>query len=205
MNRLTKQQQAVYDFIRDCMVARGYGPTVREIGLHMGIRSPNGVMCHLRALEKKGVIRRSANKSRAIELSEPLLRADLSLEVSGSTATGMVQLQAVPTSHLNLAHAFNTTEHFLLNVKDDHLNSFSIKAGDQLLVSKQGSPLAGQLVVAQYAETGVNVVGQVQIESGRLRVSPLVSQLPSTPQSPFTLLGVVIGVLRFFASPSAGH
>ena len=42
MNRpLTNQQQAVYDFIRDKIVSRGYGPTVREIGEHMNIKSPN--------------------------------------------------------------------------------------------------------------------------------------------------------------------
>lgn len=200
MNRLTQQQQTVYDFIRDCMVARGYGPTVREIGLHMGIRSPNGVMCHLRALEKKGMIRRSANKSRAIELAEPLLRADLSLSVSGSTASGMVQLQVAASSQFNLAANFNTSDHYLINVKDDHLLAFFIKAGDQLLISKTGTPLAGQLVVAQFAETGANVIGQVQIEAGRLRVTPLVTPLPSSPESPFTLLGVVAGVIRLFTS-----
>lgn len=181
------------------MVARGYGPTVREIGIHMGIRSPNGVMCHLRALEKKGMIRRSANKSRAIELAEPLLRADMALDVSGSINAGMVQLQSSPLSQLALAQAFNTVEQYLLNVKDDHLLAFSIKAGDQLLVSKQASPLAGQLVVAQLAENGTNVIGQVQVESGRLRVTPLVAALPSSSHSPFTLLGVVVGVLRLFA------
>ena len=52
--QLTERQQAVYDMIRDLIVQRGYGPTVREIGEQFGIKSPNGVMCHLRALERKG-------------------------------------------------------------------------------------------------------------------------------------------------------
>ena len=50
---LTERQQHVYDFIRDKIVNRGYGPTVREIGENFEISSPNGVMCHLKALEKK--------------------------------------------------------------------------------------------------------------------------------------------------------
>lgn len=200
MNRLTNQQQAVYDYIRDCVIARGYGPTVREIGDHMGIRSPNGVMCHLRALEKKGVILRSANKSRAIELAEPLLRADAAIDVSGTTSSGLVQLQSVPLSKLSLVQTFDSSNHYFINVKDEHLLAYSIKPGDQLLVSKQGSPTAGQLVIAQYSETGANVIGQVQIEAGRLRVQPLTSQLQSIPQSPFTLLGVVVGVLRLYSS-----
>ena len=50
---LTEKQKAVYEFIRDKIRNRGYGPTVREIGQHFEIRSPNGVMCHLKALERK--------------------------------------------------------------------------------------------------------------------------------------------------------
>jgi SOS-response transcriptional repressor LexA len=56
-DQLTKKQAQVYDFIRDKIKNRGYGPTVREIGENFGISSPNGVMCHLKALEKKGLIR----------------------------------------------------------------------------------------------------------------------------------------------------
>ena len=62
---LTKRQKAVYEFIRDKIRNRGYGPTVREIGDHFEIRSPNGVMCHLKAIEKKGLISREKNMSRS--------------------------------------------------------------------------------------------------------------------------------------------
>lgn len=86
---LTAQQQIVYDYIRDRILSRGYGPTVREIGEHMNIKSPNGVMCHLRALERKGVIVRKANKSRAIELTEELPRSqDMVLPVVGTVQQG---------------------------------------------------------------------------------------------------------------------
>ena len=56
MALLTDRQQEVYEFIRDKIRSRGYGPTVREIGGEFGIASPNGVMCHLRALERKGLV-----------------------------------------------------------------------------------------------------------------------------------------------------
>ena len=69
-NTLTNRQQQIYDFLRDKIVNRGYGPTVREIGNQFGIRSPNGVMCHLKALEKKGYIKRESHLSRAIQLCE---------------------------------------------------------------------------------------------------------------------------------------
>ena len=67
---LTPRQREVFDFIQDKIVNRGYGPTVREIGDYFRISSPNGVMCHLKALEKKGLIDREPNMSRAIQLTE---------------------------------------------------------------------------------------------------------------------------------------
>ncbi|HID77315.1 MAG TPA: repressor LexA, partial [Planctomycetaceae bacterium] len=54
-DRLTQRQRAIYEFIRQKIRERGYGPTVREIGRQFGIQSPNGVVCHLKALEKKGL------------------------------------------------------------------------------------------------------------------------------------------------------
>src|SRR5229473_2240818 len=67
-SQLTERQREIYDFIRDKIETRGYGPTVREIGLAFGIKSPNGVMCHLKALEKKGLIIREGFSARAIQL-----------------------------------------------------------------------------------------------------------------------------------------
>src|ERR1700687_5835586 len=67
-SQLTDRQREIYDFIRDKIETRGYGPTVREIGLAFEIRSPNGVMCHLKALEKKGLIIREGFSARAIQL-----------------------------------------------------------------------------------------------------------------------------------------
>src|SRR5438876_5592289 len=78
-NSLTTRQRAIYDFIKDKILNRGYGPTVREIGEGFKIRSPNGVMCHLKALEKKGLITREAHMSRAIQISEPLSKMTLPL------------------------------------------------------------------------------------------------------------------------------
>src|SRR5215831_448422 len=65
---LTERQREIYDFIRSKIESRGYGPTVREIGLAFTIKSPNGVMCHLKALEKKGLINREVHAARAIQL-----------------------------------------------------------------------------------------------------------------------------------------
>ena len=65
---LTPRQQEVLDFIRDR--TRSYGPTIREIMAEFGFTSPNGAVCHLVALERKGLIRRHAGQIRGIEVTE---------------------------------------------------------------------------------------------------------------------------------------
>src|ERR1017187_6951096 len=67
-SQLTERQREIYEFIRVKIETRGYGPTVREIGLAFEIKSPNGVMCHLKALSKKGLIIREDRSARAIQL-----------------------------------------------------------------------------------------------------------------------------------------
>jgi repressor LexA len=71
LESLTKRQREIYDFIADHIATNGYPPTVREIGTHFGIRSPNGVIANLRALQKKEVIEREESISRGIRLTGP--------------------------------------------------------------------------------------------------------------------------------------
>lgn len=70
---LTEKQEAIYSFIKQEIIEQRLSPTVREIGEQFGIRSSNGVMCHLRALERKGWIKRDHYLSRGITLiTEPI-------------------------------------------------------------------------------------------------------------------------------------
>src|SRR5258708_33538717 len=85
---LTERQREIYDFIRSKIETRGYGPTVREIGQGFGIKSPNGVMCHLQALEKKGLIKREGFSARAIMLVDHHLLHSASLPMLGLVAAG---------------------------------------------------------------------------------------------------------------------
>jgi repressor LexA len=62
----TDRQREILDFVRERTAI--CGPTVREIMEHFGFRSPNGAMCHIRALEKKGLLRRRARQTRGIEV-----------------------------------------------------------------------------------------------------------------------------------------
>jgi repressor LexA len=62
-NTLTARQTQVLEFIRSHLKDRGYGPTIRDIGAALNITSPNGVVCHLKALRKKGFLTQPAAKT----------------------------------------------------------------------------------------------------------------------------------------------
>lgn len=70
-NELTAKQQAVLDYIRSFRREHGYAPSIRDLMGHFQIKSPNGMVCHLRSLLKKGKIVWSESTSRSIRLTEP--------------------------------------------------------------------------------------------------------------------------------------
>ena len=74
MNKLTDRQRMVLEYICESIQDRGYPPTLREIGLKLGIRSTNGVNDHLRALERKGYLTREDMKSRTLRPTDSTLR-----------------------------------------------------------------------------------------------------------------------------------
>src|SRR5438874_2030662 len=106
---LTYRQQEIYDFLRDKIVTRGYGPTVREIGQQFEIKSPNGVMCHLKALEKKGMISRESHMSRAIQLSNPP-QPLTELPYVGQLTVGEVFPHASTEAKLDFSGLFGSSE-----------------------------------------------------------------------------------------------
>lgn len=75
MQKITDRQRAVLDYIATCIDERGYPPTLREIGNHLGIKSTNGVNDHLRALERKGYLTREDMKSRTLRPTPLALQA----------------------------------------------------------------------------------------------------------------------------------
>ena len=68
LDPLTDRQRSVLAFIEAQIRQMGYPPTIREIGQHLGMRSTNGVNDHLKALERKGYVRREGNKSRTLRV-----------------------------------------------------------------------------------------------------------------------------------------
>lgn len=55
---LTARQTEILDYMQSFLAQHGFPATVRQIGEATGIKSPNGVSCHLAALIRKGKVRR---------------------------------------------------------------------------------------------------------------------------------------------------
>ena len=68
MQKLSKRQQMIVDFIKSEVEVKGYPPSVREIAKAVGLASSSTVHGHLERIEKKGYIRRDPTKPRAIEI-----------------------------------------------------------------------------------------------------------------------------------------
>jgi hypothetical protein len=119
----------------------GYGPTVREIGNEFGIKSPNGVMCHLKALQKKGLIHREANMSRAIQLLQdtPSGRPS-SLKLLGRIAAGQ-PLEAIEEAEDFGFEDWEDPDHkFVLQVTGESMIEAHIADGDYVIIRSRNRP-----------------------------------------------------------------
>jgi repressor LexA len=193
-DKLTRRQKAVYDFIYDKIRNRGYGPTVREIGENFGISSPNGVMCHLKALEKKGMIIREPNMSRAIQLAVTP-DEERGLPLIGRIAAGVLHEAIEQHERVNFETIFNKKGHFVLEVSGDSMIEDQIADGDYVVCKKQRTARAGQIVVAQ-TEEGEATLKRWFPEANRIRLEPANSSMKPIYVRDAKVLGVVVGVVR---------
>ncbi len=192
---LTQRQQEVYELIRDKIVNRGYGPTVREIGEHFGINSPNGVMCHLKALEKKGLIRRSPNKSRAIELTQNDADDIRGLQLAGTVVAGATNLAFEQSDRIDFDHLFQRQDQFVLEVRGDSMIEAQIADGDYVVIRQQKTAQQGQMVVAR-TEDGEATLKYWYPEKNQIRLQPANSTMDPIYVDDAEVVGVVVGVVR---------
>jgi repressor LexA len=193
--KLTNRQKLIYDFIKDRILNRGYGPTVREIGGQFGIRSPNGVMCHLKALEKKGLITREQNMSRAIQLTERLHRGKTSLPLAGQIAAGSPTLALEQAEQIDFADLFQDDDHFCLRVKGDSMIEEHIADGDYAIIHRQPTARDGEIVAA-LVDGEEATLKRFYREEGRYRLEPANSSLKPIYSSDVQILGTLHSVIR---------
>ena len=198
LEALTQRQREIYHFIREKIQGRGYGPTVREIGLQFGIKSPNGVMCHLKALQKKGLIHREANMSRAIQLLQDQSGLDFhtpGLKLRGPIAAGQ-PLEAVEDSEDFTLPEWTDTEHkFVLQVTGDSMIDAHIADGDYVIIKAQDQCRDGQ-VAAVLDDDGGATRRSCTRKKNRVRLEPANKTMKPIFRDNVKILGVLVGVVR---------
>jgi repressor LexA len=199
IDTLTAKQALVFDFIKERVQSRGYGPTVREIGEHFKISSPNGVMCHLRALEKKGLLKRVRKHdraiARAIELAPEITAEEKGMPMAGTVAAGLTHLAFEQSERVDFGQMFSKKNLFALKVKGESMIDAQIADGDFVVVKKQRTAHPGQMVVAQTPD-GEATLKYWHPESSRIRLQPANSSMQPIYVKEASVLGVVVGVVR---------
>lgn len=195
LDQLTKRQKQVFEFIRDKIENRGYGPTVREIGDQFKIASPNGVMCHLKALEKKGLITREPNMSRAIQLSEAVM-AERGMPLVGQIAAGSLSEAIEQAERFDFEDWFPQKKNsFALRVKGDSMIEAQIADGDIVICRKTKTAHKGDIVAA-ITDDGEATLKYWFPEANRIRLQPANSSMKPIYARDVQVLGVVTGVIR---------
>lgn len=221
MQGLTERQQQVLHYIRQSINERGYPPTLREIGAHMGIRSTNGVNDHLRALERKGYLTREDMKSRALRPKDVdgvaggdsgALAARpandqgdsdmLEVQVLGRIAAGqplLAQENILDTVRIERTMVRGGRDVFGLRVQGDSMIEAGILSGDYIFVRKQPTANRGDIVCALIGDEAT--VKFFYPEKDYIRLQPANGQMApilvrSQDFKPTMLLGIVVGVYR---------
>ncbi|RUL89286.1 transcriptional repressor LexA [Tautonia sociabilis] len=199
LDSLTTRQREIYNFIRDKIHGRGYGPTVREIGEAFDIKSPNGVMCHLKALQKKGLISREPNMSRAIQLlQEPptASKGGGGIRLLGRIAAG-APIEAIEQADevLDFDDWEGDDDKFALRVSGDSMIEKHIDDGDFVIIKRAETAQNGDIVAVR-DEDGEATLKIYYKEKNRIRLQPANRSMEPIFRTNVNILGVLVGVVR---------
>jgi len=198
---LTSRQKEIYDFLLRTIREKGYAPSIPEIGRRFKIASTNGVSDHLKALEKKGYIRRVGKLAFEVlsMLGKPVLTAVRDIPVVGTVPAGKPFLSEENIEGLlTVPSDMGTGKLFALQVKGDSMIGAGILDGDRVIVKQQGTAENGEIVCALiegeatlkrfYKKDGV-----VTLKAENEKYAPI-----TVSQGEFRVLGKVVGLMRKF-------
>lgn len=201
LSQLTSRQKQIYEFLLKNIREKGYAPSIPEIGRKFKIASTNGVSDHLKALEKKGYIRRVGK--RALEVLTPLGRPALTdareIPILGGVAAGKpVLAEENFEGFLTVASDLARGKVFALQVKGDSMIDAGILDGDRVIIRCQETAENGEIVCAlidgeatlkRFYRDGDGVTLRAENKNH----APII-----VSQGEFRILGKVVGLVRKF-------
>jgi len=193
---LNERAREIHAFIQRYRREHGSAPTIREIGRQFEISSTNGVRYYLNLLEKAGYIRRTGGISRGIG---PSREASPGIPVLGRVAAGQpILAEENWDGSLELGDMFGSSgDLFALKVRGDSMIDAGILPGDYVIVRKQDTARAGEMVVATIDDEATVKYyqprkGRVELEPANEKYQPIVVE----ETSELRILGTVRGVIR---------
>jgi len=196
---LTKRQKELVAYLRGYIAEHGYAPTLEEIGEHFSLTSLATVHKHLSNLEAKGVIRRTWNHSRAIELVEQPRRVEaVELPLLGRVAAGQ------PIEELEDRDSISVPEEligrgntFVLRVAGDSMVDDGIWDGDYIVVEERSDADNGDTVVA-IVDGDATVKRLYREGEDTIRLQPANERLEPilVAATDVQIRGVVVAVMR---------
>ena len=200
--KITPKQQEILEYIKSQILTRGFPPAVREICDAVHLKSTSSVHSHLETLEKNGYIHRDATKPRAIEILDDTFnltrREMVNVPVIGRVAAGepILAQQNIEEYFPLPASMLPNKQTYILEVKGESMINAGILSGDYVLVQEERTASNGDMVVA-LIEDGATVKTFYR-EEGVIRLQPENDFMDPIILKDVTILGKVIGVMRFF-------
>jgi repressor LexA len=217
---LTKKQQKVLSFLHESVRKNGYPPSLSDICDHLGINAPKNARKHLFALEKKGFIRRTGSKSRAISLvrepddarhlgpdamavwPRPLPESPgrtSAVPILGRVRAGAPRLAIEEIDgymRLDTGH-FKCDGAFILRAEGSSMTGAGISQGDLLVVRPASSAQNGDIVVAMLGDEAT--VKRLVERDGEVLLkpeNPLMEPIRVSPSDAFSIIGRVMHVIK---------
>jgi len=197
---ISSKQQQILDVIQAAIKAKGYPPSVREIGEAVGLKSPSTVHMHLNKLEQLGAIRRESEKNRAIDVvgSSPMRNVAMTMvPLIGRVTAGqpILAVENIEDTYPFPADLVGQEDVFMLKVDGESMIQAGIFDGDYLIVRDQDSARNGDIVVA-LVDGEEATVKRFFHEKDRVRLQPENDRMDPIYTRDVAVLGKVIGVYR---------
>lgn len=195
----------VYDYIVEYSNEHGYQPSLREIADVTGIKSASTIFYHIEKLEKSGLVKKSAAKNRAIELTARSHKdkfankssAETSnIPVLGKVAAGqpVLAVENISDTIIVSNDLFHGSSLFFLKVKGDSMINAGIFEGDLIAVNKQESANNGDIVVAMLDDEVT--VKRFYRETDYIRLQPENDKYEPIKSANISVIGKVVGLIR---------
>lgn len=198
---LGARQRQILAYIKDTLRAKGYPPSVREIGEAVGLSSSSTVHTHLEKLEEFGLIRRDPTKPRAIEILDeaPWRQKSLTpVPLVGRVTAGrpILAVENIEETYPLPTELVGDDNLFMLTIQGESMINAGIFNGDLVIVREQSTAKNGDIVVALLIDSEEATVKRFYKEKDMIRLQPENDTMEPIYARDVSILGKVVGIFR---------